>query len=282
MGLSNLEIQNQITTAFSIWSIKPKDFGVTSRKVNYWKSKGLLPFVLDEKHLVMNIYQGLWFHIIHQLTNLGVSSDELFKLGKKIWYDNQAYDELLKSELNNPHSKLSEHEREMVKGIHNDPVLMQTMRQEITDFTLTLTELFVNNKKQIDFNYYPETNDWALTGEIKDLDPKRVNEVRIAIPLTDMFNKLIATELNVTGNCSDLFEDTYQDLLEIVQRKRPKYVEFIINEKKGKFSCVYESSKTMEDIIRYLRNNDLPQDASIAINKRNASHYVFHIITPHS
>ena len=64
MGLSNLEIQNQITTAFSIWSIKPKDFGVTSRKVNYWKSKGLLPFVLDEKHLVMNIYQGLWFHII--------------------------------------------------------------------------------------------------------------------------------------------------------------------------------------------------------------------------
>ena len=43
MGLSNLEIQNQITTAFSIWSIKPKDFGVTSRKVNYWKSKGLLP-----------------------------------------------------------------------------------------------------------------------------------------------------------------------------------------------------------------------------------------------
>lgn len=282
MGLSNLEIQNQITTAFSIWSIKPKDFGVTSRKVNYWKSKGLLPFVLDEKHLVMNIYQGLWFHIIQQLTNLGVSSDELFKLGKKIWYDNQAYDELLISELNHPHSRLSEHERELLKGINNDPVLMQTMRQEITDFTLTLTELFVNNKKQIDFNYYPETNDWALTGEIKDLDPKRVNEVRIAIPLTDMFNKLIATELNVTGNCSDLFEDTYQDLLEIVQRKKPKYVEFIINEKKGKFSCVYESSKTMEDIIRYLRNNDLPQDASIAINKRNASHYVFRIITPHS
>jgi len=282
MGLSNLEIQNQITTAFSIWSIKPKDFGVTSRKVNYWKSKGLLPFVLDEKHLVMNIYQGLWFHIIHQLTNLGVSSDELFKLGKKIWYDNQAYDELLISELNHPHSRLSEHERELLKGIHNDPVLMQTMRQEITDFTLTLTELFVNNKKQIDFNYYPETNDWALTGEIKDLDPKRVNEVRIAIPLTDMFNKLIATELNVTGNCSDLFEDTYHDMLEIVQRKKPKYVEFIINEKKGKFSCVYESSKTMEDIIRYLRNNDLPQGATIAIKKRNASHYVFHIITPHS
>ena len=282
MGLSNLEIQNQITTAFSIWSIKPKDFGVTSRKVNYWKSKGLLPFVLDEKHLVMNIYQGLWFHIIQQLTNLGVSSDELFKLGKKIWYDNQAYDELLISELNHPHSRLSEHERELLKGINNDPVLMQTMRQEITDFTLTLTELFVNNKKQIDFNYYPETNDWALTGEIKDLDLKRVNEVRIAIPLTDMFNKLIARELNVTGNCSDLFEDTYQDLLEIVQRKKPKYVEFIINEKKGKFSCVYESSKTMEDIIRYLRNNDLPQDASIAINKRNASHYVFRIITPHS
>ena len=282
MGLSNLEIQNQITTAFSIWSIKPKDFGVTSRKVNYWKSKGLLPFVLDEKHLVMNIYQGLWFHIIHQLTNLGVSSDELFKLGKKIWYDNQAYDELLISELNHPHSRLSEHERELLKGINNDPVLMQTMRQEITDFTLTLTELFVNNKKQIDFNYYPETNDWALTGEIKDLDRKRVNEVRIAIPLTDMFNKLIATELNVTGNCSDLFEDTYQDLLEIVQRKRPKYVEFIINEKKGKFSCVYESSKTMEDIISYLRNNDLPKDASIAINKRNASHYVFRVITSHS
>ena len=282
MGLSNLEIQNQITTAFSIWSIKPKDFGVTSRKVNYWKSKGLLPFVLDEKHLVMNIYQGLWFHIIHQLTNLGVSSDELFKLGKKIWYDNQAYDELLISELNHPHSRLSEHERELLKGINSDPILMKTMRKEITEFTLTLTELFVNHKKQIDFNYYPETNDWALTGEIKDLDPKRVNEVRIAIPLTDMFNKLIATELNVTGNCSDLFEDTYQDLLEIVQRKRPKYVEFIINEKKGKFSCVYESSKTMEDIIRYLRNNDLPQDASIAINKRNASHYVFRIITPHS
>ena len=164
----------------------------------------------------MNIYQGLWFHIIHQLTNLGVSSDELFKLGKKIWYDNQAYDELLISELNHPHSRLSEHERELLKGINSDPILMKTMRKEITEFTLTLTELFVNHQKQI------------------------------------------------------------------VQRKRPKYVEFIINEKKGKFSCVYESSKTMEDIIRYLRNNDLPQGATIAIKKRNASHYVFHIITPHS
>ena len=230
----------------------------------------------------MNIYQGLWFHIIHQLTNLGVSSDELFKLGKKIWYDNQAYDELLISELNNPHSRLSEHEREMLKGINNDPILMQTMRQEITDFTLILTELFVNHKKQIDFNYYPETNDWALTGEIKNLEAQKINEVRIAIPLTNVFNKLIATELNVTGNCSDLFEETYHDMLEIVQRKKPKYIEFIINEEHGKFSCVYESSKTLEDIIRYLRNNDLPKDASIAIKKRNASHYVFHIITPHS
>jgi DNA-binding transcriptional MerR regulator len=270
------------TSAFSKWTITPKDFGVPSRKVNYWKTKGLLPYVVDEKHLKMNIYQGLWFHIIHQLTNLGISSDELFKLGKSIWYDNQAYDELLKSELNNLHSRLSEDEREMLKGINSDPILMQTMRQEITEFTLTLTELFVNHKKQIDFNYYPETNDWALTGEIKDLDPKRVNEVRIAIPLTNVFNKLIATELNVTGNCSNLFEETYHDMLEIVQRKKPKYLEFNLHETSKKFTCVYESSKTMEDIIGYLRNNDLPKDASIAIKKRNASHYVFHIITPHS
>jgi mannosyltransferase OCH1-like enzyme len=71
-------------------------------------------------------------------------------------------------------------------------------------------------------------------------------------------------------------------MLEIVQRKKPKYIEFIINQEQGKFSCVYESSKTMEDIIHYLRNNDLPQGATVAIKKRNASHYVFHIITPHS
>ena len=70
MRLSNLDIVTKATSAFSTWTITPKDFGVPSRKVNYWKTKGLLPYVEDEKHLKMNIYQGLWFHIIHQLTNL--------------------------------------------------------------------------------------------------------------------------------------------------------------------------------------------------------------------
>ena len=42
----------------------PKDIGITSRQVNYWKGRKVLPFFEDNKHGKMDIYQAIWLSII--------------------------------------------------------------------------------------------------------------------------------------------------------------------------------------------------------------------------
>lgn len=73
----------------------------------------------------------LRFHIVHQLTDLGVSSDEFFELSKKILYDDRTYDKLLECEHKDPHFKLCDNEGRTHVRNSKDPILMQTMPSTI-------------------------------------------------------------------------------------------------------------------------------------------------------
>ena len=106
MGLSNQEKRSHIAKVQTSWGITPKDMGVSSSKVNYWKSQNLLPHIVEGKHLKMNIYQAMWFRVVDKLTEFGVSSDLIFKLGKTVWSGPSTFGANVRREVEDPHSKL--------------------------------------------------------------------------------------------------------------------------------------------------------------------------------
>ena len=73
MRLSNQQPSGIVAKSFTTWSITPKDLGVSSRKVNYWKSQSLLPYFGGGAHLRMNIFQAMWFAVVDELTSVRTS-----------------------------------------------------------------------------------------------------------------------------------------------------------------------------------------------------------------
>ena len=283
MVLSNLEKRSQIAKAQTSWGITPKDMGVPSRKVNYWKSQSLLPHVVEGKHLKMNIYQAMWFRVVDKLTEFGVSSDSIFKLGKTVWSGPSTFGENVRREVEDPHSKLRPEQKAQLLSLTNDPVGRIALDQEQNAFTDGLASLFGSKPRCMDFNYFPKSNSWAFTGTVLSTaaDQHEIfeDEPRIVIPLATKFNELIAKELMATGACNSQIDENLSELLDIVYRKKPQYVDVVIHGETKEFVCVYETSKTLEEIIGYVSKNDLPKGASLVMTKRNASHYKFQIIT---
>lgn len=282
MGLSNQELFERISLAFEVCNITPRDMGVTSRKVNYWKEQGLLPYVLDGKHLKMNIFQASWFHMVSKLSGLGISSEALKELGLEVWVRRSLFDQQVNAELSDPHSKLSKSEKEGLKAIQRDPIARIDSDRSVNQFTCDIARLFQGGLSRLDFNYFPESNDWEFTGNILEYNKEqtqRNEEPRIVIPIASIFYQLIATELINGGNCNPLLDESLSQLLDVVYRKKPKYVDVVIHGATREFVSVHESTKSIEEIIRYVQQNDLSKGSSLVMTRRNANQYTFQIIT---
>ena len=283
MILSNLEKRNQIAMAQTSWGITPKDMGVPSRKVNYWKSQNLLPYIIDGKHLKMNIYQAMWFRVVDKLSEFGVSSELIFKLGKAVWSEQSTFDSNVRREFENPHSKLLPEQKAQLVSLTNDPVGRIALAQEQNAFTDGLASVVGSKPRCMDFNYFPKSNTWAFTGKVLPTAADQYelfeDEPRIVIPLATKFNELIAKELMETGTCNSHIEENLSEMLDIVYRKKPQYVDVVIHGETKEFVCVYETTKSIEEIIRYVSENDIASGSSMVMTKRNASHYKFQIIT---
>lgn len=283
MRLSNQRISENVAKSFTTWSITPKDLGVSSRKVNYWKSQSLLPYFGGGAHLRMNIFQAMWFAVVDELTSLGVSSEKVFELGKFIWKDSPAFDLLIEWAEITPNAKVNKAEIERMKLSAKDPIERIAIDQEINHFTLGLIKLFHVRTRQFDFNYFPRSNRWCFTDLVlkeETFDRRAFDqEPRIVIPLAAKFYELIAKELLATGEASPLLEENLSEMLDLITRKKPTYVDVVINGQFKEFVCVYETTKSVEEIVRYVSENDIPQGSSLVMTKRNASHYKFQIIT---
>ncbi len=283
MRLSNQQPSGIVAKSFTTWSITPKDLGVSSRKVNYWKSQSLLPYFGGGAHLRMNIFQAMWFAVVDELTSLGVSSEKVFDLGKFIWKDSPAFDLLIGWVESTPNTRVDKAEIERMKLSAKDPIWRISIDQEINHFTLGLIKLFHVRTRQFDFNFFPQSNRWCFTGVVlndETFEPKAFEqEPRIVIPLAAKFYALIAKELLTTGEASPLLEENLSEMLDLITRKKPTYVDVVINGWSKEFVCVYETTKSVEEIIRYVSENDIPQGSSLVMTKRNASHYKFQIIT---
>jgi hypothetical protein len=241
MKLPKAKKISQNTKAKIIWGITPKDMGVKCHKVNYWKRHNLLPGIIKSQHLKMNIYQAMCFRVVHKLTEFGVSSNLIFKLSETLW-----------------------------------PV-----DQEKNSFVNDLNSLFGLKPRCMDFNYFPHSNTWAFTGKLfanaEDHDEIKEDEPRIVIPLATKFNELIAKELMETGKLNFIINDNLSEMLNIVYNKKPQYVDIIIDDTTKEFVCSYDSTRSIEDLLRHVSESIIPNGSILIMTKRNANHYQFQI-----
>ena len=171
--------------------ISPAQLGVTSRQINYWIDKALVPFVEKQqpkevvlnkmdaliagendtktKWIRLNLSQAVWVCIVKDLLSFGVSVEQLTELAKSVWQkprEDKYADTVFKFHINDKMSKLSEETINSLKNILADDVYMEHYyRTIINPFTDMIKSAFNRETLPHSMLYVPQTNDYEfITG----------------------------------------------------------------------------------------------------------------------
>ena len=102
----------------------PKDLNISSRQINYWKGKLVLPFFTNEKKRgYMSFSEAFWMLIVNELSNVGINSKKIETLSENIWVipmKEKYADKVFKEHLKNNKDYLTEEEREAIKSFLNN------------------------------------------------------------------------------------------------------------------------------------------------------------------
>jgi hypothetical protein len=270
MGISKLEFVEAVAQTFGSYHITPKDLGITSRQVHYWKQSIGLPYFQDEKHLKMNLYQALWLEILHSLSKMGVSTKQLDALSRKVWLEPIEmgyYRNLVLAEIQHPSGSISE--KDYYHRILEDPRLMDAMAQEINPFTVGIGQMVKTPMSLFQFNYFPQSDYWCFSGAIADPKEEGVQrmtrEPYVAIPLARLFSDLVSMEIIKSEGCTELMDAELVDALNLIYQKKPRYVIAATKGHHQEFQFVYHDTRTLSELISFLKSNDLKKGSRVLL-----------------
>ena len=128
--MNELEIIELGKTIYNERDISPAQLDVTSRQINYWIDKAVIPFVEKQqpneidykirnplktkkenktKWIRLNLSQAVWVCIVKDLLSFGVSIEQLAELSKSVWQkprENKYADSVFKSHIKNNTHKI--------------------------------------------------------------------------------------------------------------------------------------------------------------------------------
>jgi hypothetical protein len=264
----------------------PKDLDITSRQINYWKSRDILPFFDKEKKGFMNLSEALWLLIINELSNIGIDTKRLQTLSKDIWIKpfNEKYaDKLFEKIL--AENKLEKLDKETIEHyLGFEPIMITLFRKELNPFTEALNSSLLTNRNVISLIYCPRTNEHHFNfnniGLTSDLNNLFFGETLITIPLIPLLSKLVGIEVDKSN-----LDLTYLSALENQIRRvlffdRPKLMEITIQEGvNNKIYTITEEHKKGEELAKFFLNNKLPLGAKILIEPRAQGNFKITIKT---
>lgn len=264
----------------------PKDLDITSRQINYWKSRDILPFFDKEKKGFMNLSEALWLLIINELSNIGIDTKRLQSLSKDIWIKpfNEKYaDKLFEKIL--AENKLEKLDKETIEHyLGFEPIMITLFRKELNPFTEALNSSLLTNRNVISLIYCPRTNEHHFNfnniGLTSDLNNLFFGETLITIPLIPLLSKLVGIEVDKSN-----LDLTYLSALENQIRRvlffdRPKLMEITIQEGvNNKIYTITEEHKKGEELAKFFLNNKLPLGAKILIEPRAQGNFKITIKT---
>jgi len=264
----------------------PKQLEITSRQINYWKERNVIPFFEKEKKGFMNMPEALWIMIINELSNIGIDSKRLEKLSYDIWikpFKEKYADSVFKKII--AENKLDKVDIESLENyLGFEPIMFTLFRNEINPFTDAFKSCLISNRSVVSFIYCPKTGEHSFNfsnvGLTADLNNLYFGETLIVIPFLPLITKLVGIEIEKSTKDLEYLSSIENQIRRILFFDRPKLLEIVI-QKDGNSNIhkITEEHKKAEELAKFFLNNKLPLSSKILIEPRAQGNYKITIRT---
>ncbi len=295
-------IENLGYQIFKVQDINPSLLGITSRQINYWIDKNIIPFVekqqlvenpsekekgLTHKWVRLNLSQAVWALIVKELFRYSIPLANIQKFAENIWqkHSEERYAEnVFRYHIQrNPHG-LSKKQIAMLEENLKDELLMQHyLRTVINPFTDMVKSVFYRNGMPHTLLYVPETNEhefhYGDSGLIIDLGSSFLRNTILCIPIVPLMSKVLLLDYdNKRKKDLDYLTNVERQIRDIVVFKRPKAVEIAFEGSEIKPIVVTEEHKSREQLAQYILHNKIQRGSKLLIDIRSNDNYKITLI----
>lgn len=288
--------------------ISPAQLGVTSRQINYWVDKVVVPFVekqqplenhpkemnaitskKDEtktKWIRLNLSQAVWVCIIKELLSHGASIENLTELARLVWQkprEDKYADNVFKEHIRDNKHNLSEEKINFLKYALTDELLMENnYRTIINPFTDMIKSAFIRETLPHSMLYVAQTNDFEFivggTELILDLSSVYLQHPMICLPLAPIISKVLAVDFGNEKKDLPYLTHIEKQIRDIVVFKRPKVIEIAFEDTHIKPITVTEQHKSREELARYILEHKIVKGSKLLIDIRAQDNYKLTLI----
>lgn len=273
--------------------ISPSQLDISSRQINYWIFKVILPFVetpIKEKNkrlrrVRLNLANAIWASIIKELFDVGISSKRLAKLAKDVWHEPRVKkyaDDVIRDTINGKNGKIDKVDIESLKRTLNDEKLMYTLRMEINPFTDMIKSWFMNRKFPHSLVYIPKTGEHKFLLNDGKFNIKLASLAQessiVTIPLLPIFSKVVSQDFYSSKPSLEYINTIEQQIRDIVVFKNPKYVSIAIEKSKIIPIVITEQHKSKEQLAKYIIDGRIPNNSKLLIDPRSQGNYKLTVI----
>lgn len=282
--------------------INPSVLNITSRRINYWIDKKLMPFTerqeistkkmqydrkSERKWVRLSLAQSVWAYIIDELLSYKISLEKLEKLTENVWQKPRVEryaDKVLKNHIDKNPVGLSEKSlQELISFLQDEMHMENYIRTIINPFTDAIKSAFTKRELPHSLLYAPESNSHAIhyggQALILDLGSKFMQSTMICIPLVPIMARVMASEFNDERK-TDLYylNNIERQIRDIVVFKKPKEVVIAFENDSIKPITVTEQHKTREKLARYILENKIKKGSKLLIDIRSSGNYKITLI----
>ncbi|MFT4699207.1 MAG: hypothetical protein ACI9SJ_002371 [Flavobacteriaceae bacterium] len=305
--MKELEIIALGNNIYNESDISPAQLDVTSRQINYWIDKAVVPFVQKQqpkatenkkrntlniktenktKWIRLNLSQAVWVCIIKELLSFGASIEQLAELAESVWQkprENKYADSVFKSHIKNNIHQISNENINQIKSYLTDERLMEHhLRTIINPFTDMLKSAFNREALPHSMLYVPKTNDYnfAIGGNelILDLASVYLKHPMICLPMAPIISKVLAVDFGNEKKELTYLTHIEKQIRDIVVFKRPKVIEIAFEGEHIRPITLTEQHKSREALARYILENKIAKGSKLLIDIRSQDNYKLTLI----
>ena len=259
---------------------------ITSRQINYWKERDILPFFEKEKKGFMNIPQALWVLIINELSDIGIDTKRLEKLSKDVWekpFNEKYADSVFKKNI--AENKLNKFEIDTLENFLGfEPIMITLFRKEMNPFTDAIKTCLSSNRSLVSLIYCPKTGEHSFNfsnvGLTADLNNLYFGETLVVIPFLPLLTKLIGIEIGKSYTDLEYLSSIENQIRRVLFFDKPKLLEIVVQQDGlPKIYKITEEHKKAEELAKFFLTNKLPLGSKILIEPRTQGNYKITIKT---
>lgn len=287
--------------------ISPAQLGITSRQINYWIDKAVVPFVEKQqpkaieykkretlntkkenktKWIRLDLSQAVWVCIVKELLSFGVSIEQLAELATSVWQkprENKYADSVFKAHINNNVHKISDNTINELKKTLADELLMEHhFRTIINPFTDMVKSAFKRKLLPHSMLYVSKTNDYNFfvggNELILDLGSVYLQHPMICMPMAPIISKVLAVDFGNEKKDLNYLTNVEKQIRDIVVFKRPKVIEIAFEAEHIKPITLTEQHKSRQALARYILENKIAKGSKLLIDIRSQDNYKLTLI----